>query len=319
MKSTIPSIYFFKFLFRLEALEDMRLPDYKGSMFRGAFGWSFRDPVCITKLPVCDNCILQTQCSYFQVFETEMPGHNIPFLKGVKKVPHPFVIHPQMDNKSYFKKGEIINVGLTIFGGMIQYFPFFVYTFIQMGSRGLGHNRNKYKLKSISNLDSNGIESIVYNDEDHKLLLNFSKIDNAALLKKRTQRKKITIFFNTPFRLQELGKIITNPNLVTPALLIRSIERRIITISSFFCGADSSSLFTEIIDGDLNIANNELRFHNWKRYSSRQDKSMDLGGFIGKITLQGNIKRFYPLLLIGEKINIGKNTLFGLGEYTIEL
>jgi len=318
MKSNLPNIYFYKFIFNLEALEDMQLPEYKGSMFRGAFGWNFRKPVCITGMPTCDNCILQTQCSYFIIFETEMPGHNIPFLIGVKKVPHPFVIHPHIDRKIYYKKGEILKVGLTIFGDMIDYFPYFVYTFIRMGKRGIGYQRKKYKLSSVYNLGQKGDEFTVFKNEDQKLIINYKKIESPDIIKQRTQRKNITLNFNTPLRLQESGKIITDPDSITPTLIIRNIERRIIVLSHFFCHSDNIKLETEINDDEISISDNRLKPYYWKRYSSRQNKNIDLSGFIGKITFHGNIKKYYPLLLIGEKINIGKNTLFGLGEYLIE-
>lgn len=317
MKIKIPNIYFYKFIFYMEALEDMQLPEYKGSMFRGAFGWGFRNPVCVTGMPTCNNCLMQSHCAYFKVFETEISGHNIPFLKGVKKVPHPIVIHPQIDNKTFFKKGEIIRVGLTVFGNIIQYFPYFVYTFMQMGKRGLGYKRQKLKLLSVSSFDLKGTESIVFNDEDKKLLTNYKKIDCIIFTKKKTQRKSIVLNFHTPFRVQELG-IITDPTLISPALIIRNIERRIITISHFFCGSTNIELFTEINKDEIFVADNKLSYYSWKRYSSRQHKSIYLEGFMGKITLRGNINKFYPLLLIGEKINIGGKTIFGLGEYKIE-
>jgi hypothetical protein len=83
----------YKFNFKLMALEDMKLPIYKGPVFRGAFGITFRKAVCVTKGKNCFNRIISSQCSYFNIFETEVEQHDIPFLKGVKKTPHPFVMN----------------------------------------------------------------------------------------------------------------------------------------------------------------------------------------------------------------------------------
>ncbi len=187
-----------------------------------------------------------------------------------------------------------------------------------MGKRGIGYQRKKYELSSVYNLGQKGDEFTVFKNEDQKLIINYKKIESPDITKQRTQRKNITLNFNTPLRLQELGKIITDPDSITPTLIIRNIERRIIVLSHFFCHADNIKLETEISDDEISISDNRLKPYFWKRYSSRQNKNIDLSGFIGKITFHGNIKKYYPLLLIGEKINIGKNTLFGLGEYLIE-
>ena len=46
---------------------------------------------------------------------------------------------------------------------------------------------------------------------------------------------------------------------------------------------------------------------------------MNLGGFIGHVKLTNLNKQANTFLLIGEQISIGKNTLFGLGKYVLQL
>jgi len=45
---------------------------------------------------------------------------------------------------------------------------------------------------------------------------------------------------------------------------------------------------------------------------------MMMGGCIGSITFAGNLTQFMPFLLLGEKINVGKGTSFGLGKYRLQ-
>jgi len=45
---------------------------------------------------------------------------------------------------------------------------------------------------------------------------------------------------------------------------------------------------------------------------------MKFTGLIGKITIQGLDRRSYEYLKLGEIIGIGKQTVFGLGDYTIK-
>jgi len=44
---------------------------------------------------------------------------------------------------------------------------------------------------------------------------------------------------------------------------------------------------------------------------------MKLGGFVGNITFEGDLKEFLPFVKLGEYIHIGKQTSFGLGKYEI--
>jgi len=58
-------------------------------------------------------------------------------------------------------------------------------------------------------------------------------------------------------------------------------------------------------------------WYDWERYSSRQDRRMKLGGFVGEITYLGDLKDFLPFLLLGSYIHVGKGATFGLGKYRI--
>ncbi|GAI89505.1 unnamed protein product, partial [marine sediment metagenome] len=61
----------------------------------------------------------------------------------------------------------------------------------------------------------------------------------------------------------------------------------------------------------------QLRWYDWERYSSKQQRWMKSGGFLGHISFSGELKRFLPFIKLGEYIHIGKQTSFGLGQYEI--
>ncbi len=291
----------------------MRLPEYKGSMFRGAFGWSFRNAVCVTKQPSCGNCLLQQQCGYFKIFETELPQNDIWFLKGVRKIPHPFVLHPPLSKKQYYTKGELLKIGLTLFGSAINYLPFFVYTFKKMGELGISYNKNKFKLLNVTNNFGRDSEKVIYDNLTGILKNDSSPVSYSSIDKK----DKIKINFITPFRIQALGKVIASPFKVSPELLIRALQNRYYSLAKLF--GEPDEIEYPLIDNslDIEVEENKLLFYNWERYSSRQKTKMPFGGFIGSLTLKGNLESLMPLLAAGEKTNIGKNTVFGLGEYKI--
>ncbi len=104
------------------------------------------------------------------------------------------------------------------------------------------------------------------------------------------------------------------------AVLVRSLLRRIGHLSYFHCGGDPSTLaFREWIDLALNVqtVDQDLTWFDWERYSSRQHTHMRMGGLMGRITFEGNLAPFYPLLDIGEITHGGKGTSFGLGRFRV--
>src|SRR5205085_3475582 len=61
-----------------------------------------------------------------------------------------------------------------------------------------------------------------------------------------------------------------------------------------------------------------LSWHDWQRYSNRQETKMTLGGFVGEIEYRGEaLAEFLPLLVAGEILHVGTGTSFGLGKYEI--
>ena len=52
------------------ARQQLRLPPYKGSTFRGAFGIAFKRAVCIVQHGDCARCLVRAQCVYPYIFDT---------------------------------------------------------------------------------------------------------------------------------------------------------------------------------------------------------------------------------------------------------
>lgn len=63
----------------------------------------------------------------------------------------------------------------------------------------------------------------------------------------------------------------------------------------------------------------QLKWHDWKRYSSRQKTKIGMGGSLGEITFDGDVMPFFSLIKTGEVLHVGKGTSFGLGMYDVAL
>ncbi|MDP2755868.1 MAG: hypothetical protein Q8P40_15985 [Nitrospirota bacterium] len=93
------SIEYQQFNFKITAKEPLILPAYKGSTFRGGFGYAFKRVVCAIKDKECLDCLLKEKCIYSYVFETPPPS-DTKIMRKYKATPHPFVIEPQQSQSS---------------------------------------------------------------------------------------------------------------------------------------------------------------------------------------------------------------------------
>ena len=319
MINNVPALDIYRFEIVLELLGDLETPKYMGSLLRGAFAWSFRRTVCVTKQPVCDGCLLKGNCSYFRIFETELAAGHIPYLKGVRKVPHPFVLTPPIDGKTRYTAGDLLKIELKLFGSSVQLLPYYVYVFQHIGENGIGKNDTRFRVAGFSSISGAGQKEEVLSPDGKNVVTSFSPL--SVLQPDETELQaveSITLDFITPVRLQGDGKVILDGKKIAPPILLNGITRRYLALSGLY-GSDG---FSEIKPGfkfDLiRITENNLKLYDWGRYSNRQKTFLDMSGLTGSITLSGEIKEAIPWLLAGSFINMGKNTAFGLGQYTVK-
>ncbi len=301
------------FLFSLLAKDVILLPSYKGSALRGGFGNAFRRVVCALRKNDCSDCILKEKCVYSYVFETPPPS-DTKMMTKYTNAPHPFIIEPPLDKRHAYKPGDEIIFGLTLIGRAMDYLPYFVYTFDELGKMGIGKGRGNYELKEVS-CDGKSI----YNSVNKQLLFNAPqpplKIRGGA---EGGGVMSLTLNFLTPSRIIYDGHLTLDLEF---HILVRQLLRRISLLYYFHCNGDTSSWdFKGMIEKakEVKVVKRDLRWYDWERYSARQDTRMKMGGFMGEIAFEGEIGPFLPLLEAGEILHVGKGTGFGLGRFKIQ-
>lgn len=68
----------------------------------------------------------------------------------------------------------------------------------------------------------------------------------------------------------------------------------------------------------VRVVSSDLVWHDWQRYSNRQRTKMRLGGLVGEMTLEGDLRPFSALLRTAEIVHVGKGTTFGLGRVEVQ-
>ncbi len=137
------------FSFKITPKEPLILPAYKGSTLRGGFGYAFKRVVCAIKDKECPDCLLKEKCIYSYVFETPPPS-DTKIMRKYKSAPHPLIIEPPPEKRRGYKPGDEINFGLTLIGRAIDYLPYFIYTFDELGRIGIGKGKARYELQSVN-------------------------------------------------------------------------------------------------------------------------------------------------------------------------
>jgi len=320
------SIEYQQFNFRLTAKEPIILPAYKGSTFRGGFGYAFKRVVCAIRDKECPDCILKEKCIYSYVFETPPPS-DTRIMRKYKSAPHPFVIEPPAEKRRGYKPGDEIQFGLTLIGRAIDYLPYFIYTFDELGKIGIGKGKAKYELKEVL------CDGKTIYDSETKTLKSFESVSldvGIPTLEKGPVRpdlpgggeggffnKQLTLNFLTPTRIIFDGHLTLDLEF---HILIRNLLRRLSLLYYFHCNGDPSEWdFKGIIEQskEIKVEEKNLRWYDRERYSGRQETRMKMGGLVGEITFEGDVEPFMPLIKAGEVFHVGKGTGFGLGKYRI--
>jgi hypothetical protein len=308
------------------------LPAYKGSTLRGGFGSAFRRISCSQRNTACPACLLRTSCPYAYIFETAPPP-GAEALRNYESIPRPFVLEPPLESKTEYRPGENICFNLILFGRASGFLPYFIVAFRELGEVGIGRGRKKYRLLEIEAVDPvSGASDVVYRKED-QLVRNVDlalKRDIVDALKDipdgclkdipdggRTVRS-LSLELLTMTRIKYEESFV---NRLEFHMLVRSLLRRLSSLAYFHHGWELDLDFSGLIEraAEVRIVEDNTRWVDWERYSSRQESRMNLGGLVGRLTYQGPLAVFVPLLKLGELTHAGKGAVFGMGKYRILL
>ena len=311
----------------LTALSTILMPPYAGSTYRGGFGHAFRKMVC-TQGPIdCGDCTLKAVCPYPYIFETA-PFEGAQQLRTYGDVPRPFVIDP-LGTRGEYRRGESFAFRLTLIGRAIDYLPYFLVSFRELGEIGIGKRRGRFQLtqviadeegfifpQSCKSLNPDG-ESIYTSETQtvHNLdnALSFDDIQREA---ESLPTDSLTVHLLTPTRITHEGELTDK---LPFHIFWRRLIGRISALAYFHCGESLKLDFKGLIAQaeTVETVQSGLRWHDWTRYSSRQNRKMQLGGLVGSVTYAGDLGVFTPFMALGAFLHVGKNATFGLGKYQI--
>lgn len=296
-----------RYRFEFEVQSPIRLPEYAGSMLRGAFGSALRRTACMTREKDCKVCPLYRTCPYPAIFET--PAPEIHVLQKFSQIPNPYVIEPPQWGGRIYQTGETLAFNMVLVGRALQQMPLISFAWQRAFSHEVGHGTAI--LRDIRHLQARNSAS-VYDVQNNRLHSHLAEqfIPTACA-------DTFMLDFETPLRLQENGRALP-PSELTARHLLMALARRTSLLMEFHTEKAMALDFAQLssLAADVSATHN-LTWRDWTRYSSRQQQKMQLGGATGRWILQKVPEPFHALLQIGQWLHIGKNATFGLGGYDL--
>jgi CRISPR-associated endoribonuclease Cas6 len=279
------------FVFRFRACQQMRMPGYMGSAWRGGFGRALRRAACITGLPVCPGCRFQARCVYPYIFET--PGSaDGGILADYERVPNPFVLAPPWGDAGTLAEGGEATLRLVLIGRAVEHSALARQAIAEAGLKGLGPDRGALDLVSVEPIAPPAPEPCP---------------------------DRVAIELESPLRLVENGRLI-GPAELRPRHLLLSLLRRVSLLAQLHGPAalhlDYRAL--KALAEGAEFADAQLRWAEWRRWSGRQQRLIPMGGLLGALSLplQG-LEPFWPFLALAPWVHTGKGATMGLGALRV--
>jgi len=287
----------------------VRLPAFAGSMLRGAFGHALKHIACVTGAPQCKPCPLYRTCHYTAWFETPPP---LTARRVYSEIPHPFVIEPPPPGARVLDAGETLEFGIVTMGPALAHTRLAVLAWRRALETGLGATSGRARLAHVW---VEGEAEPVFDGASDRWREHGGAL---ALPAAETAPAAVALRFDTPVRIKRAGKVLSAHELA-PGDVLNALTRRAADVSDLLLGQIPGWDFAALKRAGTAVrGGTDFEWFDWQRYSNRQERAMPLGGVIGRLVLEGDLRAFWPLLHLGQWLHVGGKTTFGMGRYRLE-
>lgn len=322
--------------FRLTPVSVLIVPAVnKGNMLRGAFGNAFRRLCCIPQCRDAHSCPLAESCPYKQIFEPSPPP-GAERLSRNQDIPRPFIFRPPPTTQTHFERGESFEFELVLIGRAFDYIPYFVLAFRELAEGGLGLNRGRCTLDKVEELclpDSSAVVgqqssvprhrslvNLIYSSDD-QLFRTVKGITSSEWIESRINQLtadhgRLTVSLLTPTFIRADGQVIREPEFHH---IFKRLRDRINALSTFFGDGPLDVDFRGLGERSEKIRRVAARFE-WidrARTSAKTGQRHELSGFVGEATYEGELEEFFPWLVMGQLVHVGKYTAWGNGRLLV--
>lgn len=303
--STMPLTYI-RLHFSIRAVDSMQLGKYPAMTIRGGLGYALRDLACECRRKQHD-----ANCLYAKLYEEKqgetVQGTYIPYVR-------PFVIHTGVNEIHTYKKHMTYQFSLTLFGEATKAYDLFILAMQQFGKSGIGEKKSPFTVVEVT-AEQLHLPQLVFHQNRLLRIPSPQRIVDQPVLP-----ADVYVRFTTPVRLQVKGK---NQHVVTLPELFQNIVRRLRSLLYFHCDAYylSEKLEATVMQHveRATIEDEDFYYVQYKRFSTRQKSMQLIDGTEGSFYAYDLHESLVQLLLMGQVVHVGKQTVFGLGRYEVSV
>ena len=258
-------------------------PFFAGSMLRGVLGTALKSVVCINPSYRCDGCFAARECLYYDWYEEKNTYHRYRVTSALAM--------------------SQLRFSVWLYEDAVSKLPYVLSAVAKaLTQKGLGRERTRVEIESISVAGRKVYENGSF--------LSLEGIES-KLFKPVDDSSDWLIEWKTPLRIKQNNRFARESEGVSLPTVINSIHRRYHELK----GIEIPPLGYRV-EGEVTKAHwKQLDLH---RYSNRQRSRMKLGGLTGMMQIKGLDPKSAAYLQLGELIGVGKQTVFGLGDYRLE-
>lgn len=233
---------------------------------------------------------------------------------GGRDIPRPIAIRPPIKEDA-----QRLRFGIAFYGQGREALPMVVSAVVAMQNIGMGRSRRPFRLLEVFAVDPLSRQVLVRFTPGEAMNLAQLPAPPAASAYRRLaellRHDEISLRFITPARLVSEGRLCHQP-LFRP--LVQRLLERLRLLSELYteplwvpfkellAAADAVELLTD-----------ETRWQESWSHSRYDGMARPMGGLVGTARYKGPLVALLPYLLIGQSLQVGKNTIKGHGWYEL--
>lgn len=306
------------------------MQEHKGSALRGVVFEALRRRSCVRlELATCHPCELIAVCPISALLATV----DLDWNRGVDP-PRPVAIDPPLDEREAWEAGHEFAFGLTVFGSAARLLPYLVIALDDAGRAGLGRRyqrdgfwtKGRFEVARVEACNPfSGEAQVLFAGEPHRPgqpLPPFrgptrpvGAADVAAAVAGYRPGQPVSLEFLTPTRLvyhKHTVRFHLEAFVIRLLRRLEALERRYGAAGIEVALPDPLALARGV-----EVARNNTVWRDLRSYSARQKRGVPVGGFVGSVTLEGDLAPLLPYLAWGQLAHVGKDATKGNGWFRV--
>jgi hypothetical protein len=284
-------------------------PGKAANVIRGALGQTLRAICCPTVCRDSSVCVVEPECLYRTIFAPKWTTGP----SGFADPPRPFVLRCRHLDGQQIGPREIFALDVHIFDVRPDVLRAITVALAQLAHEGLGPGRGSVVLKSASTVGTDDVATLTFfqngtfrNMPISPIVLDLSAGEPAV---------SVEVCFISPVEL----KGVAEPSRPDFSALFARLRDRISSLRALYGAGPLEIDFRTMGERahSIRLEAGCLRSFRRERRSSRTGQSHPIGGWTGTLRYSGDLTEFLPFLRVGQWTGVGRQTVWGKGEFEV--